>query len=114
MSHFIEEIPAEEEFVYFFESTAIDSDPSEGYWCYKYYEGNLSLSFSFHMCETSVQTVLELDGRVIQVVSCEDAEEIKIDQAKRRIDVSFTKKNNLTKLRIELSPIKIVWSTLKV
>jgi len=105
-------IPKEEEFILFFESEATNSIPKEGYWNYTYKEDEVFLRFSFDIFEGSIQTVLKFKENIIETVSYEGAEKIRIEGNTLYVDFIIT--NNLTKLKLELHPIKITWSTLKM
>jgi len=112
MSNFIKIIPEEWEFISLFESLPFDSSPEDGYYCYKYQQENITFTFSFDIFETSVQTKLELNGVPIETVLHEDAEKITI--INNIIYVTFNKINYINNLKIQLSPLNIEWSSLKL
>ena len=64
------EWPEEYELLSFFETDPVESNPSDGFWCYE--TSNIdgrSLRFSFNSHERSIQTTIMLNGNEISTVS---------------------------------------------
>ena len=97
----------------FFNSDPVEMIRNEGYWCYQYSDDEgIAIRFSCNALAKSVQTILIVGGREVEVVVHECAEEIKI--AGDLLVCSFSQRES-TKLEIKLRPaISIKWSTLRV
>jgi hypothetical protein len=104
--------PDDLELLEFFESEPIESVPSDGYWCYEFTDENgLGIRLSCNALAKSVQTVLLVNGREIETVVHEGAEEMKIENG--ALQCSFAL-DQLTQLEIKVRPdVAVQWSSLR-
>lgn len=59
-------VPDEVDFISFFEAEAVESEPSDLYWCYRVRDGqNIELQFSYNLLEQSIQTTIQVGGRLL-------------------------------------------------
>ena len=78
-------------------------------------DAGVTLVFSFDGLERSVQTRLVVDGETIDVVSHENAEQLRIDAYTRELVATFVQSGMRTELRVTLLPrIRCTWSALEV
>lgn len=111
-------VPNELDLLSFFESEPIESEPGNGYFCYKVSINDSNLFFSYNILESSVQVRLQFEGANKIVISEEMAEEIKIVKGVNTEKLSVTFKiGNLAQSNLEISikpQIDISWSTLEL
>lgn len=106
------ETPSDLELLEFFESEPIESEPSDGYWCYEFTDGyGLGVRLSCNALAKSVQSVLLVGGREVETVAHEGAEEMKIVDGSLRCSFAL---NQLSQLEIRVRPaITVHWSSLR-
>jgi hypothetical protein len=88
---------------------------ADGYWKYRFSEGELTLAFSFNIFEASVQTLIMSSGRVLQKTSHEGAISLKVaNEDGRQYLLGHFRHNDLeTRLKIMLQPsIYVEWVSL--
>ena len=108
------EIPDELDLFEFFESDPIERSVEEGYWCYETADSlGVTLRFSFHLYERSVQTVVSLAGHAISRVSHEAADKLLLRDGK--LECHFSTPHLKTKLILEIGKkISVEWFTLRI
>lgn len=110
-------VPDELEFLEVFESEPIESDPDDGYYCYRAAnEEGIELLFSFHEIEGSIQSRLMFNGEELAVVSGECAEEIKVrrDASGEYLSCLFNISGVESKASIYIRPtLKVMWHTIQ-
>lgn len=101
------------ELMEFFGVEPVARRPEDGYWCYEVSDARgVTLRFSFHLFERSVQTVLSVDGAQIGTISHEGADRMLILERKLRCE--FSSAGEKTTLTIETGPsLAIGWSSLQ-
>lgn len=110
--------PTEIDFFAAFGVDPVEARPHDGYWCYTFDGDNgVTLRFSFCTHDTSVQTCLLVQGRVISVISGEAASCIQIlgDGRTAGIKVSFEPASTRTTLLIEVFPqLQVTWGSVRL
>ena len=111
--------PSEEEFLIALGAEPIESEPMDGYWCYRFLSPTgdaIRLSFNTH--EPSVQTVWESNGRPVCTVVHEGVSRIWIEDKDgcTRILASFAEQRDYkVTLEIQVLPeLDIQWATLQI
>ena len=111
-------VPDELDLLAFFESDPVDSIPEEGYYCYKLVDDrDMSLYFSFHAIEGSIQARLMQSDYELAVISEESADKITIEKNKsgEYLACIFKSRQHESKAEIHIRPsIRILWYTLEV
>jgi hypothetical protein len=102
----------EVELLEFFGVDPVARTPEDGYWCYEVSDARgVTLRFSFHLFERSVQTALSLGGAQIATVAHEGADRMLVREGKLRCE--FSMGSAKTTLTIEMGPaISVAWSSL--
>lgn len=100
------------ELLEFFESEPVEVIPEDGYWCYEFTDNySVGIRVSCNILEKSVQTVLLINGEVVETVVHEGAEELTIREngLHGRFDLGSD-----SRLVIQLKPrVTIRWSSLR-
>jgi len=110
------EWPTEYDLISFFGTLPVESQPNEGFWCYRTEKGDLSLQVSLDMFERSIQTVLEAHGKIIATVSHEGLDWIKIASVnnKETLSATFEGREYKSRMEIKIEPdIEVKWFSLK-
>lgn len=104
--------PDDLELLEFFESDPIESEPSDGFWCYEFSdESGVKIRLSCNALAKSVQTVLLIAERELETVVHEGAEEMKIENGVLRCAFSL---DQLSQLELKVRPsISVLWSSLR-
>jgi hypothetical protein len=104
---------AEVELLEFFGVEPVTRAPEDGYWCYEVSDARgVTLRFSFHLFERSVQTALSLGGLHLATVSHEGADRMVIREAKLRCE--FSTGGQRTTLAVETGEaLSVTWSSLR-
>ena len=107
------ETPDDLELLEFFESEPIESEHSDGFWCYEHTDGDgVTLRLSCNALAKSVQTDLLVGGREVASVVHEGAEVMKIENGV--LQCSFVI-GELTQLELQVRPnVAVKWSSLRV
>jgi hypothetical protein len=107
------ETPDEDELLELFGAEPIERSVEDGYWCYETADRRgLCLRLSFNIYERSVQTVLSLDGALIERVSHEHAIYMLVRDGK--LHCEFVSVDSKALLTVELGPnLSLEWSTLR-
>ena len=92
--------------------------PEEGYYCYKLVDDRgMSLYFSFHAIEGSIQARLMQSDYELAVISAEYADKITIKKNKsgEYLTCIFKSRQHESKAEIHIRPsIRILWYTLEI
>lgn len=110
-------IPEEYELLSFFESEPVESEPSDGFWCYE--AGDLArvcLRFSFNLHEGSVQTTLIFNNEKVGTICHEGLLSMKIanDAGVESLKAEFDGHDYQTKLELRIKPeIYVYWWSLQ-
>jgi len=107
------ETPDDLKLLEFFEAEPIESEPSDGFWCYEHTDGDgVAIRVSCNALAKSVQTALFVGGREVATVVHEGAEEMKIEDGILRCSFSL---GELTQLEVKIRPkVSVQWSSLRV
>jgi hypothetical protein len=107
------DVPHELELIEFFGVQPVERAAEDGYWCFELKdEPGIKLRFSFNVFERSVQTEVSVGDAVIDTVSHELAERLRVEGAELR--GTFTTADANTLLVLSVTPtIKVRWSTLR-
>lgn len=112
MTHFTK-TPDEIDLIEFFESEPAQPETESDVWAYSYTDKTgITVRFSFNILETSVQTMLLSEKRILSIVCQEGAEEILIEN-----DILYGRfcAGNKGSLKLTLRPfIAVEWSNLIV
>jgi len=106
-------VPDEVELLDFFGTEAVERSVEDGYWCYEASDGGgVTLRFSFHLFDRSVQTAIRVKGIEIATVSHEGAREMAVDGTLLRCRFSYQGAEGKLVLSVTDS-IKIEWWSLR-
>lgn len=97
----------------FFGVEPIEREVNDGYWCYETSDSRgVTLRFSFHLFERSVQTALSLAGSPVVTVSHEGAERMLVRDGKLRCEFSAAGEKTTLTVGLERA-LSVVWSSLR-
>ena len=110
-------VPDKLDLAEFFENEPVESEPEEGYYCYKFTDGNgIDLYFSFHEIEGSIQARLMQSDCELAVICEEYGEKITIWKGRsgKYLTCVFKLSQAESKAEIRIRPsIRIRWHILQ-